>query len=138
MYEISSSGIGIAIYHEIVFMWFPVWINRLMIVQLFDLASIVARLYPCVDIDNCTWIDTCPRKCYGVGLLLHSNRIISHKMVQLHKYSKQYKNSCRLFACNIIIGMCIFSNLMITSAKFSVRNFVSSLKRKFVHRVKFC
>ena len=31
-------------------------------------------------------------------------------MLELNKYSKQYKNSCRFFACNIITCMSIFSN----------------------------
>ena len=61
--EIKPGGSGVD-RSWIVFMWFPVLINRLRIVP-FDLALIVMRLYPCVDIDSqenlsCTWIDTFP------------------------------------------------------------------------------
>ena len=33
-----------------------------------------------------------------------------HLIAIIHTYSKQYKNSCRFFSCNIITCMCIFSN----------------------------
>ena len=35
---------------------------------------------------------------------------IAIKLLELHKYSKQYKKVADFFACNIITCMCIFSN----------------------------
>ena len=78
--------------HKIVFAWFPVLVNRLrivsiglaLIVTMFRLMSIDKEIPPSVSgvdssrdcvvpIDSqenlsCTWIDTCSRKCYGVGV----------------------------------------------------------------------
>ena len=48
--ELAPSGSGVDRSH-IMYMWFPVLINRLRILH-FDLASIVTRLYQCVDIDS--------------------------------------------------------------------------------------
>ena len=52
-----------------------------------------------------------------------------HQIAIIHTYSKQYKNSCRYFASNIITFMCIFSNKLYIILSFKQIKYTRVLGR---------